>query len=207
MLSRSQKKAEVARAPRPLHARHQRVRRRVSRPRRRRRRCAALEDAHRGRRRVRVSRRQEHAAPQGGGRLDVEALATHFRGPTAVAFSFGDPAKLAKMLVDYAKDRDHFKMRGAVVEGQPLDTTEIARARDAAVARRAPRQADRPAPGAGRAARAASRAPGGQIARVVGARHAQLEAAGPQAVEAQQRKPSPWKSNRWKLRVRRRLRS
>ena len=54
-----------------------------------------------------------------------EQLATHFRGPTAVAFSFGDPAKLAKILVDYAKDREHFKMRGAVVEGQALGMAEI----------------------------------------------------------------------------------
>jgi len=36
------------------------------------------------------------------------ALVEHFTGPTAVAFSFGDPAKLAKMLVEYGKDKAPF---------------------------------------------------------------------------------------------------
>ena len=42
----------------------------------------------------------ERAAAGAAGR----GLDEHFKGPTAVAISFGDPAALAKMLVDYAKD-------------------------------------------------------------------------------------------------------
>ena len=105
MLTRAQKEAEVAELHEQLRARHQRVRRGVPRPRRRGGRRAAREAARRGRGRVRVPRREEHAAAPGGGGSSVEALATHFKGPTAVAFSFGDPAKLAKILVDYAKDQ------------------------------------------------------------------------------------------------------
>lgn len=107
-----------------------------------------------------------------------EALTEHFSGPTAVAFSFGDPAKLAKVLVDYARDREPFKLRGAVVEGQALGTAEIAelatlpsldelRGKIIGLLQ---------AP-AGQLARLLA-APGGQIARVVGARHEQLEEAG-----------------------------
>jgi len=54
------------------------------------------------------------------------ALAPHLVGPTGLAFSYGDPARLAKVLVDYAKDHEVFKLRAGVVEGQTLDQREIA---------------------------------------------------------------------------------
>lgn len=53
-------------------------------------------------------------------------LAPHFEGPTALAFSFGDPVGLAKILVDYAKDRDVFELRAGVVDGQAMGSAEIA---------------------------------------------------------------------------------
>lgn len=106
------------------------------------------------------------------------SLLPHFSGPTAVAFSFGDPAKLAKLLVDYAKDKEPFKLRGAVVDGHALGGAEIAQL------------ATLPsldelrgnliglllAP-AGQLARLLA-APGAQIARVVGAHQRQLAEAG-----------------------------
>jgi large subunit ribosomal protein L10 len=106
------------------------------------------------------------------------ALVEHFRGPTAVAFSFGDPVRLAKILVDYAKDREHFKMRGAVVEGQALGLSEIATLATlpSLDELRGKLIGLLQAP-AGQLARLLA-APGGQIARVVGARHKQLEEAG-----------------------------
>ena len=115
-----------------------------------------------------------------------EALATHFRGPTAVAFSFGDPARLAKILVDYAKDREHFKMRGAIVEGQALDVGEIARLATlpSLDELRGKLIGLLQAP-AGQLARLLA-APGGQIARVVGARHKQLEEVGGTAPAAEE---------------------
>lgn len=55
-----------------------------------------------------------------------DALAPHLVGPTALAFSYGDPAKLAKVLVDYAKDHEIFKLRGGVMDGQALGSAEVA---------------------------------------------------------------------------------
>jgi large subunit ribosomal protein L10 len=105
------------------------------------------------------------------------ALTSHFHGPTAVAFSFGDPAKLAKILVDYAKDREHFKMRGAIVEGTPLGMAEIARLATlpSLDELRGKLIGLLQAP-AGQLARLLA-APPGQLARVIGARHKQLEEA------------------------------
>ncbi|MCL4686626.1 50S ribosomal protein L10 [Myxococcota bacterium] len=55
-----------------------------------------------------------------------DALAPHLEGPTALAFSFGDPTRLAKVLVDYAKDNEVFKVRGGFMDGQPLGAEEVA---------------------------------------------------------------------------------
>jgi large subunit ribosomal protein L10 len=57
---------------------------------------------------------------------DVASLAEHFRGPTAVAISYGDPVGLAKVLVDYAKQHEVFELRGGWLEGKALDGGEIA---------------------------------------------------------------------------------
>lgn len=107
-----------------------------------------------------------------------EKLTTHFTGPTAIAFSFGDPARLAKLLVDYSKDREPFKLRGAVVEGQALGVAEIATLATlpSLDELRGKLIGLLQAP-AGQLARLLA-APPGQLARVVGARHKQLEEAG-----------------------------
>ena len=57
---------------------------------------------------------------------DVAHISAHFKGPTAVAISYGDPVGLAKILVEYAKENEIFKLRGAVLEGRPLGQAEIA---------------------------------------------------------------------------------
>jgi large subunit ribosomal protein L10 len=56
----------------------------------------------------------------------ASALAECFQGPTAVALSFGDPVGLAKVLVDYARDHDRFKLKGGLMDGRPLAPAEIA---------------------------------------------------------------------------------
>ena len=58
--------------------------------------------------------------------LDVAGLAEHFEGPTAVAISFGDPVGLAKILSDFAKDHEAFELKGGVVDGEVIDTAQIA---------------------------------------------------------------------------------
>ena len=58
--------------------------------------------------------------------LDVAGLVDHFEGPTAVAISFSDPVGLAKILSDFAKDHEVFELKGAVVDGEVIDTAQIA---------------------------------------------------------------------------------
>jgi len=57
--------------------------------------------------------------------LPAEALTDHFSGPTAVAFSYGDPVGLAKVLVKYAEDHEAFEIKGGLLDGRAVDTGEI----------------------------------------------------------------------------------
>jgi large subunit ribosomal protein L10 len=57
---------------------------------------------------------------------DVAGIAEHFQGPTAIAVSFGDPAGLAKILEDFAKDHEAFELKGGLLEGSPIGRGEIA---------------------------------------------------------------------------------
>ncbi len=63
-------------------------------------------------------------AAEGG---QAEALKEHFKGTTSIAISFGDPVALAKTLVDYAEENEAFEIRGAVLDGEVLDTGAIAK--------------------------------------------------------------------------------
>lgn len=56
----------------------------------------------------------------------VSEIAEHFQGPTAVTLSYGDPARIAKALVGYAKEHEAFEVRAAWVEGRTLGREEIA---------------------------------------------------------------------------------
>ena len=56
---------------------------------------------------------------------DLDVLKDSFNGPTAVAISYGDPAALAKVLVDYAKQNQVFELKGAFLDGRYLDDGEI----------------------------------------------------------------------------------
>ncbi len=58
--------------------------------------------------------------------LAVADLADHFSGPTAVAISYSDPVRLAKILSDFAKDHEVFEIKGGVVDGEIVDTAQIA---------------------------------------------------------------------------------
>ena len=57
----------------------------------------------------------------------VAAMSKHFRGPTAIAISYGDPVGLAKILCDFAKDHEKFALRGGVLEGTAIDAEDIAK--------------------------------------------------------------------------------
>ena len=56
----------------------------------------------------------------------LDVLADLFNGPTAIAISYGDPAALAKVLVDYASKNEVFEIKGAFLDGRSLDHGQIA---------------------------------------------------------------------------------
>jgi large subunit ribosomal protein L10 len=55
----------------------------------------------------------------------VEPLAEQFVGPTALVMSYGDVVAPAKILADFAKDRDNFRIRMGVVEGKVIDAKGV----------------------------------------------------------------------------------
>lgn len=57
--------------------------------------------------------------------LAIEALAPQFEGPTAVALAYGDPVRLAKILVDYAKENEVFELKAGLVDGQAVELAEL----------------------------------------------------------------------------------
>ncbi len=56
---------------------------------------------------------------------DFAKLSDQLTGPTAVALSFGDPAGLARILTDFAKECEVFEVRAGVVEGELVDLESI----------------------------------------------------------------------------------
>ena len=55
----------------------------------------------------------------------VEPLADKFVGPTALIMSYGDVVAPAKIVTDFAKDRENFAIRTAVIEGKVVDVKGI----------------------------------------------------------------------------------
>lgn len=57
----------------------------------------------------------------------VEPLRCYLTGPTAVATAREEPAALAKVLVDYAKENDRFEIKGGIIDGELVDLEAIRR--------------------------------------------------------------------------------
>lgn len=55
----------------------------------------------------------------------MEALAEHFQGPTAVAYSDDDVVGLAKILTDFAKEAEVLEFRGGLLDGSPIEAGQI----------------------------------------------------------------------------------
>lgn len=55
-----------------------------------------------------------------------ETLSAHFEGPTAVAYTVGDPVVLAKTLAAFMKKAPSLQIKAAVVQGQALAAAEVA---------------------------------------------------------------------------------
>lgn len=58
---------------------------------------------------------------------DLASLEKHFAGPTAVAFSYGDPVALAKALVAFGKEHEVFEIKAGYLDGQSLEPADVAK--------------------------------------------------------------------------------
>lgn len=107
---------------------------------------------------------------------DVAVLRPHFKGPTAVAISYADPVKLAKALIEYAKENDKFALQGGMLAGKAIDSKQIATLATlpSLDALRAQLIGLLQAPA--RKILGVLQAPGGQLARLASARSKKLEA-------------------------------
>jgi len=56
---------------------------------------------------------------------DAAQIADSFKGPNAVAFSYGDPVAPAKVLTEFAKDNDDLEIKIGILDGSILDTEGI----------------------------------------------------------------------------------
>lgn len=56
---------------------------------------------------------------------EMTDLDVHLTGPTAIAFSQEDPVAPAKILNDFAKQNEHLKIKGGIVEGKVVDYEEL----------------------------------------------------------------------------------
>ncbi len=55
----------------------------------------------------------------------IQALKAYLTGPTAVAFHDEDPVAPAKILTEFAKEHEHLKIKGAVIDGQVMDVDAV----------------------------------------------------------------------------------
>jgi large subunit ribosomal protein L10 len=55
----------------------------------------------------------------------VEALSAHLNGPTAVAWSYDDPAAPARVAVGFAKRNNNLKIKCAVLDGRVLEGNSV----------------------------------------------------------------------------------
>ena len=106
---------------------------------------------------------------------DIEKLAENFVGPTALVMSYDDVVAPAKVLSEFAKDRENFALRIAVVQGQVIDAKGIqALAKMPGLPELRSKIAGVIAQPAVKLVRMLA-APGQQLAQVLGARKEQLE--------------------------------
>ncbi len=106
---------------------------------------------------------------------DLEQLSEKFVGPTALVMSYDDVIAPAKILADFAKDRENFSLRIAVVQGKVIDAKAIqALAKMPSLPELRQKIAGVVAQPAVKLVRMLA-APGQQLAQVLGARKEQLE--------------------------------
>ena len=55
----------------------------------------------------------------------VSAIEDLLMGPCGITISYGDPAAAAKLLADFAKDREKYAFRGGVLQGRPSSAEAV----------------------------------------------------------------------------------
>lgn len=104
----------------------------------------------------------------------VEPLSDKFVGPTALIMSYSDVVAPAKVIAEFAKDRENFVIRTAVVEGKVIDAKGVqALAKMPGLPELRQQLASMIAQPATKLVRLLN-TPGQQLARVLGARNEQL---------------------------------
>ena len=107
----------------------------------------------------------------------VEQLIEQFRGPTALIMSYEDVVVPAKIIAEFAKGRDNFAIRTAVIDGRVVDESGVqALAKLPGILELRAQIAAMIAQPATKLARMIG-TPGQQLARVVDARRTELEKA------------------------------
>ena len=56
---------------------------------------------------------------------EFEGISDKLEGPTAVTFSYDDYVAPAKVLYDYAKDSEFYKIKGGIMDGKIISSEEI----------------------------------------------------------------------------------
>lgn len=56
---------------------------------------------------------------------NIEGLEELFEGPTAITFSYEDYVEPAKVLYDYSKNSEFYKIKGGVMDGKVISVEEI----------------------------------------------------------------------------------
>ncbi len=56
---------------------------------------------------------------------DIEEISKYLEGPTAVAFSYDDYVSPAKILYDYAKNSEFYKIKAGIMDGKLISVEEI----------------------------------------------------------------------------------
>ena len=56
---------------------------------------------------------------------EIEGISEYLEGPTAVTFSYEDYVTPAKVLYDYAKDSEFYKIKAGIMDGKVISAEEI----------------------------------------------------------------------------------
>ena len=56
---------------------------------------------------------------------EVEGVSAYLEGPTAVVFSYDDYVAPAKVLYDYAKDSEFYKIKAGIMDGKVISKEEV----------------------------------------------------------------------------------